>query len=104
MHDVAHAVCGYDDKWLSNWPCVDQDKDQVDVLRDVRVTERHGVRICTSFKVFWSEGWNGYWETLMAPVRIAANTEGHCCRPSEGRVMSLFDNSGQYLHSFDTPL
>ena len=45
-------VCEWkDNKWISNWPCVDYREEKVDVLRDPRIAD-------TLFKQGLSDYWN----------------------------------------------
>ncbi len=105
IYDVTQTVCCYDDKRLLNWPCVDHGKDQVDVLRDLRVVESLRKQDMERYwaPVTWSFGQEGEkWEKLVAPVGIATNTEGQFIVADRLKGVMVFDCTGGYVHSLDT--
>ena len=95
-----------EDANLLCWPCVDNGEEQVDPLRDSRVTEllrEHEMeRLLLKPRSLFQPGEE---EKEFEPRCITANAQGqffvigHC----NGLILKVFERSGKHLHSFHPP-
>ena len=96
-------VC-FDNKELSNWPCVIMGEDKVDPLRDERVAKvlrRQGMEHCCVTP--WSFGQEGEEEhKLKNPDIIATNSSGQFI-VGDIHEVKMFDPTGQFIQHFSLP-
>ena len=105
IYDITLMVC-FGNKELSNWPCIDCGKDNVDPLRDERVTKvlrKQGMEHCCATP--WSFGQEGdEVQKLKDPQGITANSSGQFIVGDSGdSSVKVFDSSGTFMKLFSLP-
>ena len=86
---------------LPQWPMIDTGKEEVDLLRDQRVTEilcKQGLENCS---VSWVLGHDGEEEhEFNNPRDIATNSSGQYIVADNDLTIKVFDNSGKFVQRF----
>ena len=104
IYDMMSMVCdGVDRDMVENWPLVDLREEKVSVLSDRRVRES----LCKmGLEHYWDPiTWSLLWSfgELMDPVCVDTNSEGKFIVAEQVRGVTVFDYTGRYTYSLETP-